>query len=910
MRPVAEGESTDNGLPIRAAAYVTAVCCLAFACAAPFAGRIDGTRRDWMLFGALAVAASLAQMMVVFLPRNQSYHLTTVFLLPAVLLLPPGMVVLIALVAHLPEWVKERYPWYIQAFNASNYTIDLLAAWGAMRLTQHLRMDADAAWAVGALAAVATFVIVNHLLLAMILLLARGHSFRTSGLFTLESLSVETAVATVGVVLTALWLENAWLTPAAVVPLLLIHRSLAVPALEEEARIDSKTGLYNARHFADELREELARSIRLDRPFSLLMADLDLLREINNTYGHLAGDAVLCGVADVFKREARHYDVSARFGGEEFAVLLPDTDAEEALAVAERIRVRVERSTFDVETSATSVSCTLSIGVATFPGDAHDANALIHQADLAVYRAKRAGRNLVASASSAPIAVDEPLLLEPPAPRSLSAVAASELPLPRPDRDVPRPPRIRPERPVTLAGPRLFELQPLLALLVIVVATTGVAGGAIGFALGGSHAFVDLLAVSTLVAAGQVLALELDGGSVSVSAVGALAAAAMLGPRAALPLALVVIAVQWWSGRPQIHQLAYNLGSLSLASLAAAGIFEAAASLGGSNPLVIAATGAVAGGVYYLINTGLLAAAMGLEGHESAFALWRERFAWLAPHYATFGAVAGAMAIANRAIGLYGLFVFAIPLFLIRMTMASYLRHAQRSTTQLRNAAETIQAQNDSLEEINQLLRERSTAAMASLSATVDARDSYTAGHSRRVQRLALAMGRELRLDPEALEALGHAALFHDVGKLAVPDNVLLKPEQLTHEEWEIMRKHADEGARIIDHLGFLGDAIPAIRHHHERWDGSGYPAGLAGEDIPLGARIIHVADAIDSMLTNRVYRSGRPMQDALVEIRRGRGGQFCPTCVDAVEAVFATDEHHRAALLGDVSPVDESEAA
>jgi diguanylate cyclase (GGDEF)-like protein/putative nucleotidyltransferase with HDIG domain len=888
---------------------VTAVCCLALACAAPFAGHIDASRRDWMLFAALAVAASLAQMMVVFLPRNQSYHLTTVFLMPAVLLLPPGMVVLVAFVAHLPEWVKERYPWYIQAFNASNYTIDLLAAWGAMRLTQQLRMDAEVAWAVGALAAIATFVIVNHLLLAMILLLGRGHSFGESGLFKLESLSVEAAVATVGIVLTALWLENAWLIPAAVAPLLLIHRSLAVPALEEEARVDPKTGLYNARHFADELREELARSIRLERPFSLLMADLDLLREINNTYGHLAGDAVLCGVADIFKAEGRHYDVSARFGGEEFAVLLPDTEAEEALAVAERIRARVQESAFDVETSATSVSCTLSIGVASFPSDAHDANALIHQADLAVYRAKRAGRNLVVSASSAP-AADTPLLVEPPAPRSLSAVAEGEPPLQRLDRDLPHPPRMRPERPVTLAGPRLFELQPWLALLVIGVATAGVAAGAIGFAMGHSRAFLTLAAVSGLVAAGQALALEVDGGSISVSAVGALAAAAMLGPRAALPLALVVVGMQWWAGRPLFHQLAYNIGSLSLASLAAAGIFGAAAAVAGSNPLVTATTGALAGGVYYLINTGLLAAAMGLEGHESAFALWRERFAWLAPHYAAFGAVAGAMAIANDSIGLYGLFVFAIPLFLIRMTMASYLRHAQRSTTQLRDAAETIQAQNDTLEEVNQLLRERSTAAMASLSATVDARDSYTAGHSRRVQRLSLAMGRELQLDPAALEALGHAALFHDVGKLAVPDNVLLKPEQLTHEEWAIMRRHADEGARIIDHLGFLGDAIPAIRHHHERWDGSGYPAGLAGNDIPLGARIIHVADAVDSMLTNRVYRSGRPMQDALAEIRLGRGRQFCPTCVDALEAVFATDQHHRAGLVGDVSSDDETAAA
>jgi putative nucleotidyltransferase with HDIG domain len=166
----------------------------------------------------------------------------------------------------------------------------------------------------------------------------------------------------------------------------------------------------------------------------------------------------------------------------------------------------------------------------------------------------------------------------------------------------------------------------------------------------------------------------------------------------------------------------------------------------------------------------------------------------------------------------------------------------------------------------------------------VDARDAYTAGHSRRVQRLALLIGEELGLSRAELDLLGYAALFHDIGKLAVPDAVLLKPGSLSSAEWNVMRRHADEGARIIDRLGFLQDAVPAIRHHHERYDGSGYPDGLAGEDIPLGARIIHVADALDSMLTTRIYRAARPAEQALEELRRGVGTQFCPRCVGALE--------------------------
>src|SRR5262249_16412268 len=146
-----------------------------------------------------------------------------------------------------------------------------------------------------------------------------------------------------------------------------------------------------------------------------------------------------------------------------------------------------------------------------------------------------------------------------------------------------------------------------------------------------------------------------------------------------------------------------------------------------------------------------------------------------------------------------------------------------------RQAAETIQLQNISLEQVNRQLKERSTQAMESLSATVDARDSYTAGHSRRVQTFALMIGRELGLSEPELELLGYAALFHDIGKLAVPDAVLLKPASLDDDERALMAQHAEEGASIINRLGFLTDAVPAIRHHHERYDGLGYPDGLAG---------------------------------------------------------------------------------
>jgi putative nucleotidyltransferase with HDIG domain len=291
--------------------------------------------------------------------------------------------------------------------------------------------------------------------------------------------------------------------------------------------------------------------------------------------------------------------------------------------------------------------------------------------------------------------------------------------------------------------------------------------------------------------------------------------------------------------------------------------------------------------VYFLVNMLLLSLASAVEGHENPVSVFRERYAWLLPHYVVYGFIGAVMGIAYRGVGLYALAVFAVPLLLMRKTQESYLKHTQKSAMKLREAAETIQSQNVSLEQANRALRERSTQAMESLSATVDARDSYTAGHSRRVQQLSLALGRELGLSQAELDLLGHAALFHDIGKLAIPDSILLKPASLTPEEWAIMQGHAEEGARIIDRLGFLQDAVPAIRHHHERFDGTGYPHRLQAEEIPLGARIIHVADALDSMLTTRIYRAARSVDEALAEVRAKSGSQFCPRCVSALTRIL-----------------------
>jgi diguanylate cyclase (GGDEF)-like protein/putative nucleotidyltransferase with HDIG domain len=901
--PIPGEPPSRGGLPRKAQIYLGILGIGTLAAAGKFYVHAPDIRHGWLTFGVLAAAATIAHTFPVKSPSNAQYHTSVVFLVAAALLLPPELIVLIPLVETVPEWLKERTPLPIQGFNIANYTLNALAAWGVWELlNKHgagLIENHEARFAVAGFCAAVVFAAANHILVAIILKLGRGHSFRETGLFSVEQMSVDVVLTILGVSLAAFWNWNPWLIFAALAPLVVVHRSLSVPQLQAEARVDPKTGLYNARYFAQALAGEIARAGRFERPMSLIMADLDLLRDINNSYGHLAGDAVLKGIAEIFRQQLRHYDVPARFGGEEFSILLPETPPEQALEIAERIRRAVAEREFEVETAAEPIRATVSIGVAGFPKDGHDANELIHQADLAVYRAKLQGRNRVLGAST------EPLLMATERGAKLRAVVEDGdhmTPLPAAE-PIEQSEERRTPKPRTLHGPTFFQLSARLALVVATVSVLGIGGGLAGLIWGSSTDYVGLLAVLALVGAGQALSFELAEveGSLSVSVVGSLAGAALFDYRAALPLAVTIAVVDWSARRNSLHTVVYNVGTMALSSLAAASIFTIWGGGGNIGRLVIAfGLGPLAGALYFLVNMGSLSFASGVEGHESPWAVFHERFAWLLPHYVVYGGIGAVMGIGYESVGLYGLLVFAVPLLLMRKTQEAYLKHTQKSAQKLREAAETIQSQNVSLEQANKLLRERSTAAMESLSATVDARDSYTAGHSRRVQQLSLAIGRELGLSREELDLLGHAALFHDIGKLAIPDAILLKPASLTGEEWALMQRHAEEGARIIDRLGFLQDAVPAIRHHHERFDGTGYPDRISGEEIPLGARIIHVADALDSMLTTRIYRAARPVNEALAEVKDKAGTQFCPRCVAALERILPLES-----VVGDLPSVE-----
>jgi putative nucleotidyltransferase with HDIG domain len=197
-----------------------------------------------------------------------------------------------------------------------------------------------------------------------------------------------------------------------------------------------------------------------------------------------------------------------------------------------------------------------------------------------------------------------------------------------------------------------------------------------------------------------------------------------------------------------------------------------------------------------------------------------------------------------------------------------------------------IRVKNGELEDLARNLESevqlRTTSLLLGMVNALDLRDTETHWHSRRVALFARRLAAELGIGGDALLAIERGSLLHDVGKIGVSDTILLKPGKLTDEEWVEMRKHSEYGYRILEKIEFLGDARQLVRQHHERWDGKGYPQGLSGADIHIGARIFAVIDTYDAMTSDRPYRKALPHETALEEIARNAGSQLDPQVVEA----------------------------
>ncbi len=353
-------------------------------------------RDDWISFAVLLPLVAVAHFLGADRTKHQGSQLSLAPIFTAVLILPPSLTTLLIALAVLPEWIRRRSDWYIAVFNVCNLVGPALLARAVFDAVDG---RGSAGWTLGAALAIVAFLLLHYGLLAIVLHVARGVRFADT--VRLDCLLIDAGLLSLGAIAAALWEDYPGLVALTLLPLALAYRSLAIPALVEATRIEPKTGLYNLRHFQAAMGQELGRASRFDRSIALLMIDVDHLREINTAHGHVAGDRALASVAEALKRATREYDVAARFGGDEFCVLLPETDLEGALVVAERMRTLVEETT-----RTTDLAVTVSIGAVAHRGPGTTAEELIAIADRAAYQAKASGRNAIAAAPAGG-AVDE-----------------------------------------------------------------------------------------------------------------------------------------------------------------------------------------------------------------------------------------------------------------------------------------------------------------------------------------------------------------------------------------------------------------------------------------------------------------------------------------------------------------------
>jgi putative nucleotidyltransferase with HDIG domain len=427
---------------------------------------------------------------------------------------------------------------------------------------------------------------------------------------------------------------------------------------------------------------------------------------------------------------------------------------------------------------------------------------------------------------------------------------------------------------------------PLTALVVAVLA----AGTAVI-----AHSVVQIRSVSldiylvglaALTVASGRFAIKIPGrpATISVSEVFVFTSILLFGP--AVPV-LTVAADGWWISLRQRdrrwYRALFNVAEPAISTWAAAHVFFAithgtpGGPLSAGTPTMVLATVAMAA-TFFALNSGLSAVAVGLENSTSPYRFWRGHAWYLAVNYYAAAALA-ALAVSTGPHINFGVAALVLPLLLL-----SYVAY--------REASQRVDDATRHIGEVEHLYR----ASVEMLAIAVDAKDQVTHGHIRRVQRHTLEVAAALGLtDARELKAIEAGALLHDIGKLVIPDYVLNKPSALTNAEFETMKKHATMGARILTAVEFPYPVVPIVRHHHERWDGRGYPDGLMGMEIPLGARILAVVDCFDALTSDRPYR-GRLTDPQAIDILRSRRGTFydpavVETFIELVPSLREVDE-------------------
>jgi len=840
-----------------------------------------------LTFATLVVLATLAQLFTARAPSHQSYHVTLIFLSMGTILLDPAFFILLVAIPHLIEWVKERWvsssrlrKWYLQPFNIAAHILAGLAARAVF-----LFLGGDIAQLVtiqSVIALIATalmYLILNHLFVGMAIVWARGVPLRESGILDWQNLGSDGVLLLTGAVASVLWTINPWLVLPALSPIVLMFQALQVPQLKKEATTDTKTGLANARHFSKLYLAELERARRFNRPLAVLMGDLDLLRNINNLYGHLAGDQVLGGIGRIIRETVREYDIAGRFGGEEFAIILPETDSAGALELAERLRSQIAGDAFPIPTSTMPISVTMSIGVACFPDDGMNANDLIHQADIAVYQAKLQGRNRVVHVRDVPHSArlrgvpNANRLDLPDTPTAPPAEPRGNRPSPPAQHGLRATETSRTPTPATKAN-RIFQWYVTSIITFAVLATVA------GFLWGRPQdsPTLGLLVLLAVITQLPVVKNIYEDSSISASMAVNFAAGLLLGIPAVACVSALIAFVHYIQRRPSWYKTLFNWSAHTLAGVVPAILVLLIPEPFRMPEMVLLALLAVPAALaYYLIETGSISIAIALANGTSPIRGWKEQSGWLGPHYVVLALIGLFFSMSYAQLGLPGVALFLMPIVMLSYSQRQYVSRTAASINELKRVNQELAIANREVSTAAQVIHQLNEELLLTLAKIIDARDPYVLGHSAKVAEYATVIARALGLPQQQVEHVRQAGFMHDIGKFGIPESLLHNPARLSGEEYAQIKTHSQVGANFLETCAGLRQLAPFVKYHHEWWNGNGYPERLAGEQIPREARILALADAVEAMASDRPYHRAMFLSEIIAEIENCGGTQFDP---------------------------------
>jgi diguanylate cyclase (GGDEF)-like protein len=687
--------------------------------------------------------------------------------------------------------------------------------------------------------------------------------------------------------------------------------------LEHQAMTDSLTGLYNHRAFHERLRKALASASRSHEAVSVLMLDIDDFKRVNDIYGHGAGDEILRGLAETLKDSVRASDVVYRLGGEEFAIVIASRSPENAEHLAHRVVERVTSTDFDP-----AGRITISVGLARGPEHAMNPRELIACAEAAMMSAKARGKNQIVlyEDSSMERPAGEPV----PSARDVRSVAHMKM-LQSLGGKLNRLNDVR-----QIGTVIATELRALIdyhnCRVSLVEGDDVIPIAFVGQFTSETREPMEILACK--VGEGITGRVAHTGESLLIADAANCEFARILPGTDSIDESQVVVPLTFGTrviGVIVISKLGLNqfdeddvrllevLAGHAAVALENASLYEAARREAERATALLEFSRQVASaeGMDAVIDRIVQLSATAL-GSPRASVWWqdavdedvrvratfgyaeldRERLARMtftqelaAEHLSNkepfvvtneFQAAIAPMALDG---GRLGCIAVALPegAEFTERQLRLLAGIAHQSRLALTNAGNFDTLERTFLETVEALAN------------ALEANDEYTSSHARWITDLSLKVGQELGLDMPSLKRLELGALFHDIGKIGIPETILSKPGPLTDEERAIVETHPELGERIIAPIDRLEEVRPIVRHCHERYDGAGYPDRLGGDDIPIESRIILVCDAYHAMTTDRPYRKRLPAEEALRRLREAAGTQFDPRVVEVCARVLLT---------------------